>query len=116
MTCDFFLPAFSSRSTRSSNLRASSKGQALAAIAMSRRDVMMSPEKSCLDCQRRNQAKRASERRQRCGIVIAMDSLTQHNELTMPALATGFRRAVVAHADGSVTEPTPEMTLQAAVT
>ena len=34
----------------------------------------------------------------------------------MPALATGFRRAVVAHVDGAITEPAPEMVLQAATT
>jgi ATP-dependent DNA helicase DinG len=45
-----------------------------------------------------------------------MESLAQQAELTMPALATGFRRAVVARADGSVAEPAPEAVLQGAVT
>ena len=43
-----------------------------------------------------------------------MESLAQQTELTMPALATGFRRAVVARVDGSVVEPTPEAVLQGA--
>jgi ATP-dependent DNA helicase DinG len=44
-----------------------------------------------------------------------MESLGQQNVLTMPALATGFRRAVVARVDGSIAEPTPEIVLQGAV-
>ena len=34
--------------------------------------------------------------------------------LAMPALATAFRRAVIAHADGTIDEPAPEAVLQGA--
>src|ERR1700674_3829764 len=43
-----------------------------------------------------------------------MDSVVQTIELTMPALATAFRRAVIARVDGSIDEPAPEAVLQGA--
>ena len=44
-----------------------------------------------------------------------MELSTESNSLTMPALATGFRRAVVVQADGSIGEPAPESVLQGAM-
>ncbi len=43
-----------------------------------------------------------------------MESIAQTIELTMPALATAFRRAVIARVDGSIDEPAPEAVLQSA--